>query len=516
MEDDGAKVDPQRAIDSQMLTGTFTGTFTGRFVASPVASPSPTPVPPSPSPAPPPVATQPPATSPPAGGASPTESPSGTAIPPATRIIDQYGHLWKVVDGVVWRNDTATPSSNVKMLLYHGGKVYQTNEAGGWWSWNVNQWAGAVDPRLPPAPTQAPPPTPAAGTVPDIPNPVRHVYDFLEVGKYWVFDNRWGSSGIQEGTAAHQYTQAIERSLTVSPEGAVAARIVWKWPQFDQSGAAIDHNPSYGEVKGYPCLIYGPPPGHYNAGQYSAGEFAVRAPDGKTVPTAPANAPGSTASQWQPQGGSVITRTPANGPPKGLLPLRVGMPSGALVANLKWAKNKVPTGRGHLAWDIWLQETPDQGQGFVNASLTHEIMIPIGNWGDYGRHPNGRNPGWYSHDVTIDGVIYHVYFAGSSGKQCTYTFGGLSGRFTNEETGQPRTGWKFIVFQHDGANHPTDDQGNIRLDLPKFFDHMATHKDSRGITLARGTEYCTNAQCGVEMVWGAGDITVYDFNITGR
>ena len=40
---------------------------------------------------------------------------------------------------------------------------------------------------------------------------------------------------------------------------------------------------------------------------------------------------------------------------------------------------------------------PVQDHGFGAASITHEIMIPLENWGNYGAHnslPGNRNPGW--------------------------------------------------------------------------------------------------------------------------
>lgn len=482
----------------QVMTGTFTGTFTGKFVAT---SPSP-----APSPSPPPVSTPAP---PPA---SPAESASGATIPSNVQLVDSYGHRWTVRSGVVVRNDTDTPSSNVNLLLYYNGAIYQRNEAGGWWMWHINQWQGAGgDPRTAgPTPAPTPIPTPGPGVVPSITNTARHPADMLEVGNFWVLDNRWGKRGIDEGAASYQFMQELERSLAVTPSGGVATRIKWRWPEFNQAGQAINDNPNYGEVKGYPAIIYGGMPGCANDYQWPGWEYVVRAPDGAIVSSAPPGTPGPIAAQWQPPGGSVVTKAPCGFTPNSA-PMKLG--SGSLVADIKWTKTAATNGRGHLSWDIWLQETNEQGQGFSNASITHEIMIPLGNWGIYGRHPNGRNPGWYSHDTTIDGVTYHVYFAGEG---YTFSDGTLNGKFTNEETGKPRTGWKFIIFQHDGDNHPRQADGNIRLDFAKFFDHCRTSKDSRGIPYVRGSEYCMSAQLGVEMVYGAGDITIYDFNVTRK
>src|SRR5438105_10555316 len=52
-----------------------------------------------------------------------------------------------------------------------------------------------------------------------------------------------------------------------------------------------------------------------------------------------------------------------------------------------------PSGRGHLSYDIWLQSTPNQVNGFGAQDKTHEIMIPLTYWGDYGKCDT-RNPAW--------------------------------------------------------------------------------------------------------------------------
>ena len=109
---------------------------------------------------------------------------------------------------------------------------------------------------------------------------VRHPADMLEVGPYWIIDNRWGMRGITEGGEAYQFMQAVERSRTLTPSGGAACRIVWKWPEFNQQGQAINDNPNYNEVKGYPSISYGNMPGHSGPDQYPAWEYVVRAPDG--------------------------------------------------------------------------------------------------------------------------------------------------------------------------------------------------------------------------------------------
>jgi hypothetical protein len=74
-------------------------------------------------------------------------SPSGTAIPPASQIIDASGNVWTVSSGIVYENAAAAGySANVVELLYQNSVVYQKNSSGGWWSWNGSTWVSASSP----------------------------------------------------------------------------------------------------------------------------------------------------------------------------------------------------------------------------------------------------------------------------------------------------------------------------------------------------------------------------------
>ncbi|MGA1713632.1 MAG: hypothetical protein ACO4CS_20300, partial [bacterium] len=56
-----------------------------------------------------------------------------------TELTDAQGMKWKVVDGVVKvNNENAGFSQNVVVLLWWDGKIYQSNEAGGWWRWEMD------------------------------------------------------------------------------------------------------------------------------------------------------------------------------------------------------------------------------------------------------------------------------------------------------------------------------------------------------------------------------------------
>ncbi|SAL27026.1 glycosyl hydrolase [Caballeronia humi] len=75
-------------------------------------------------------------------------SADGTTIPPAASITDSAGAVWTVVSGVVKKNGaSAGYTSQVQMLLYKGGKVYQQNVTGNFWYWSGTAWVATTDPR---------------------------------------------------------------------------------------------------------------------------------------------------------------------------------------------------------------------------------------------------------------------------------------------------------------------------------------------------------------------------------
>lgn len=364
--------------------------------------------------------------------------------------------------------------------------------------------------------------------MPDITTLNRHPVDLLQVGSpvgYFVDDNRWGQQLIVEGSQPWQFKQRVERYLTPGPNGEVAWRVDWYWPEFLEDGRHIESVTD--EVKGFPCIIYGRRPGSFGSAQWPAFSYAIRAPDGVNVPTAPGGTPANIAAEWTAPGGSVITSAPSGHTPATVLPLQLPLANATLNVSGRFNHNSTPTGRGHLALDCWFQGSAPQTHGFTGANITHEIMIPLTNWGSYGRH-GVRNPGWYDHDVVINGVLYHVYCTknlprddrtgqffsdGTTFPGLRYTWEGLDPNYTNEETGVGRIGWKFIIFQHDGETHPLDGDGRFNIDLGAIFNHCRTRFDSRGIRFAQGTEWVSSVELGVEMVYGAGDITVWDFKV---
>jgi hypothetical protein len=430
--------------DGDKLTGTFVGTFTGTF--TPTASPAPSPAP-SPTPTPPPPASQ-------------AESPNGTTLPPAPAIFDSQGVRWSVANDKIRRDGVDTVSSNVALLLYHGGVVYQKNNAGGWWKWQNNTWADSFDPRVStsappssPAPSPAPGPTPAPSA--DIPLVQSH-NNMLQMGKdvtYWLEDNMWGTAGMTRGTytgvTGNKFESAFGRSTTVGPNGEVAWRVSWKVPK----GSS--------EVKGYHAVLFGAKPGYQSDWNNPSG-FAITLPDG-----------------------SVSTKAPSGATPGSFLPIPANGRLPPIYCSFDY---RYPTGRpqglGQLTFDIWLQDSPQQIHGFKCPPISHEIMIILDNWGGYGAYPTGRNPGWYSHDVTLDGHLWHVFFV--------RPFAG---------------GWAFICFVPSTKIDPGT------LNLATILNHLTTRTAKDGKPFATGNEHLVDIECGVESVEGTGDVQVSNYRI---
>ena len=286
---------------------------------------------------------------------------------------------------------------------------------------------------------------------------------YLQIGTatdgYWLDDNPWGAAGLVEGPGADQYMQEVGRHNVLGPQGQIAWRAKWRWPQ----GTT--------EVKGFPCVMQGAKPGNYSPDNYVAG-FPVILPDGSTSQSAP--------SGWT---------------PGAYTPMQLPVPP--IVTNYKFQHNEIATGQGQLTWDIWLQSEPGLTTGFKNSSITHEIMIPVSNWGGYGTYPDNRNATWYDHDATIDGRLFHVYCTKEPNGALLFNFQQLNGVFG-------RYGWKMIVFQPD----VTPLVGP--LNLSAFINYLATRTDSLGNKWATGTEYLADMELGIETIVGAGDVTVYD------
>lgn len=410
--------------------------------------------------------------------------------------------------------------------------------------WMANKMSMTLSGQNPPAPPPPPPPAPSPAPAPPAVAPTitglhAHRHNLLKIGNFWIEDNRWqaAAAGISEGTSSWQFQQRVERYLTTGANGEVAFEFQWYWPRFRQNGTEYDH--SSHEVKAFPCAIWGNRPG-YKADvfpAYPADDFAIRLPDGVSVPTAPPGAPGAVAADWEPLGGTVSTTSGAGNTGA---PTPLSQPMQTLFAQLRYTQKTTPTGVGHLSFDIWMQESSTQTHGFAGASITHEIMIPISIWGNYGAtHTEGgpwsRDPANYSHDVVIGGVTYKVYAWQNKGTnpvtgeydrpypneypgvQYNFSAGTLNGSRTNEETGAPAIGWKFIVYEAQNIasqNHPADATGLVRVDVAGIINDVRSRSDKRGVRWSRGIEYVASIELGCEFVYGGGDIEVFDYNIT--
>jgi len=100
-------------------------------------------------------------------------SPTGTAIPPSMSINDASGAVWTVQNGVIYRAGVRTVSSDVTLLLWYSGVIYQENSSNAWWKWQNNGWVSASDPRIAVTPPVVVPPvvTPPPVTVPPVTTP---------------------------------------------------------------------------------------------------------------------------------------------------------------------------------------------------------------------------------------------------------------------------------------------------------------------------------------------------------
>jgi aryl-phospho-beta-D-glucosidase BglC (GH1 family) len=83
------------------------------------------------------------------GGGGGSASSSGTAIPPASQIVDANGDVW-TLNGDATISENGAPAgytANVVLVLFENGLVYQENRSGGWWSWNGSGWDATNQPQ---------------------------------------------------------------------------------------------------------------------------------------------------------------------------------------------------------------------------------------------------------------------------------------------------------------------------------------------------------------------------------
>lgn len=332
---------------------------------------------------------------------------------------------------------------------------------------------------------------------------IPHRWDMLQVGNaatggYWVNDNPWGND-YPPGGAAYRipygtYTETIGRNTTLGPNGEVNARFTWSFPQ-TYNGTNTDPNISsyslFSEVKAYPCIIYGARPGYMGEDIWPTWEYAVRLPDNNdnfTLAQVQAlGAPSNITGDWHVQGGSVATIKPCGDTPGNNLPQSLPLTAGRVKAYGRWNKNTTPTGKGHIVFDMWVQNTATQNHG-LSSERTNEIMVVLEGWGGYPR--NTSHP-WYVGNSTIGGIVYYVFHTGYG------VFGAWDGHIYQASTG--------------GATglHPLDANGRFQLDISGIVNDVY----NRGYITA-GTKYLVDVELGVEMIWGNGDVTIYDYKVS--
>jgi hypothetical protein len=358
-------------------------------------------------------------------------------------------------DGKLYRAKYANPGYDPTVSTYY---------------WEVHLPIPVTIPTTVPLPVPVPIPVPAASapTAAQMPVTDRSSYITLlgnPASGSFVLENPWGANGITRGPAANQFESLIGVLPTQGPNGEVAFRLKWRWPIPAPVGT---------EVKSYSSIIGGRQPGYYSSDALI---------DGMQVIT--------------PQG-VVQSVAPTGHTPGTFMPLQLPLPP----VKCKFAVSNVvpPTGQGQLVFDIWLQSTPGQTRGFSSAPFTHEIMIPLQNWGNYGAHNKGRNPTWYDHDATIGGRLYHVYCTKKPDGVFDYTFGGQWGAWG--------TGWKMVAFLPDKLPITA-----AEIDIGELINYMTTRKDAKGTPWATGKEYLVAVELGVEPIDGTGDIIVYDYKV---
>ncbi|WP_345816471.1 hypothetical protein AAGS40_19720 [Paraburkholderia sp. PREW-6R] len=80
---------------------------------------------------------------------SPMASADGTAMPPATSIIDNQNAVWTLSNGYVSRNGLLAGNNyNVTLVLWIRGIIYSQGTGGQFYGWNGTIWLACNDPRL--------------------------------------------------------------------------------------------------------------------------------------------------------------------------------------------------------------------------------------------------------------------------------------------------------------------------------------------------------------------------------
>lgn len=135
------------------------------------------------------------------------------------------------------------------------------------------------------------------------------------------------------------------------------------------------------------------------------------------------------------------------------------------------------SGRGHLAYNLWVMDTDRVINGWANAAphITAEILVQHSRWGDYSnpheRYPGGRNPaGRIAQGVSFGGAVVSVY---------------------RESSGAGGSIPLYLVIPHDGHTITTLDIA----ELVRLLDYDLAPED-----------WIVDLEIGPEIVEGDGDL----------
>ena len=323
-------------------------------------------------------------------------------------------------------------------------------------------------------------PPPAPYPIIKLSTPQKSLYgndNVLQTGpahtRYWINDNPWGAGEFTRGTYTGLNGTTFESQYGIAPvdaNGNIAWRTSWKWPM------------SGNEVKAYPGAIYGAKPGWF-------------------VPNCPC--PNGSAIIQQEDGQPVAT--PSSGPtPGSILPLQVG--AGLPVINTSFAFHHfVPPppntpegekqGKGHLTFDLWVQNTSEQKHGVDTGRVTtHEIMIPVNFWGTYGQWDK-RPEDWRSYCNCVfeyQGIKFHVLHAEPHSKYW-------------------KNYWALTIFEPE---RPLSEDTVRTFDVSAFVNFLRNrNKPGSSTPMVPPSDYLVGIEFGVEPIYGVGDTEVWNYRI---
>lgn len=74
---------------------------------------------------------------------------NGTAMPPASSLIDGSGNTWTMTGGCVYENGALAGNNyNVTLAMCYNGNIYVENTSAQWFQWTGTKWQSCMDPRV--------------------------------------------------------------------------------------------------------------------------------------------------------------------------------------------------------------------------------------------------------------------------------------------------------------------------------------------------------------------------------